>query len=354
MSILNKLKKINSNTAAQLFERHPLAGESLEVRLQYLAGIALATAIDREPTDTEKQAFTGLANSLSVDESDATEQLNERASVAEDDIAKIFGVISEKDASWIYLLDLSWLHASDGSLDESEVEATAQLADLLEIKSSDVQTLHQFALALNLRKLIDLVEMIPSLPRDPHIQTHLPALLKPCFPYVGVLQNRWIDHGDGTVTDTATGLMWHRCCIGQNWDSNGIAGDAKDFPRNSDPLRAAATVALAEINTNKSFAGYTDWHFPDEEDLCVLLSVTENIPKAENTCTIDIAPIAYPLSTNDTIFRLPSKNRNLDLIGFRTFDGWDNIPRKSLLSVNFQVQNRGNAAVAALVCRDWL
>jgi len=276
MSILNKLKKINSNTAAQLFERHPLAAEPLEMRLQYLAGIALATAIDRDPTDTEKQAFTGLANSLSVDESDATEQLNERASVAEDDITKLFEVIRQKNASWLYLLDLAWLHASDGTLDESEVEATAQLADLLEINGSDVKNLHAFALALKLRKLADLVKMIPALPQDLHIQTHLPALLKPCFPFAGVLQNRWIDHGTKCyVTDGRSGLMWMRHKVGESLKAmdksiTSASGEPKTIFRLHDTHdfhKDELSGLIDEFNMETKYAGFSDWRLPTKAEL---------------------------------------------------------------------------------------
>ena len=78
MSILNKLKNLNTRKAARLLENHPLTGESLELRLQYLAGVALAIAIDREPSEGERMAFNALADSLAVDPADAQEQLDER------------------------------------------------------------------------------------------------------------------------------------------------------------------------------------------------------------------------------------------------------------------------------------
>ena len=177
MSIINKIKKLNSNNAAQLFKCHPLAGESFELRLQYLASLALAVAIDREPTENERQTFSALANSLSVDTADAEVQLNERASVSEDDIAVLFDAIRQKSAAWIYLLDLAWLHIADGATDETETEATEQLAMLLEIDASKVPALQAFASALKGRDFAGAVKNSQFLPDDSGLQNVLPELL---------------------------------------------------------------------------------------------------------------------------------------------------------------------------------
>ena len=178
MSILNKMKKINSNNAAQLFERHPLAEESHEMRLQYLAGLALATAIDREPTEEERQVFSLLASSMSVDAADAAEQLNERASVSEDDIAVLFDAIRQKNATWIYLLDLTWLHAADGTEDKEEEEVKAQLVELLKIDASEMTSLRAFAFSLKNRDFESAIKHAQFLPNDSGLKAFLPQLLR--------------------------------------------------------------------------------------------------------------------------------------------------------------------------------
>ncbi len=210
MSILNKLKNLNTRKAARLLEVHPLAGESLELRLQYLAGVALATAIDREPNDAERMAFNALADSLQVDAVDAQEQLDERASVTEDDIALLFAAIRERDAGYLYLLDLAWIHAADGELEENEIAVTEELAGLLELDIQQVRNLHEFALLLKQRKVSELLTAVVQLPQSEALQDLLPVLLKPFCPFSRVLKGRWIDHGDGTATDTRSGLIWHR------------------------------------------------------------------------------------------------------------------------------------------------
>lgn len=63
-------------------------------------------------------------------------------------------------------------------------------------------------------------------------------------------------HGDGTVTDTRTGLMWKQCLEGQDAASN-CAG-------NGTTMDWQAALAHAEAHT---FAGYSDWRLPNRKEL---------------------------------------------------------------------------------------
>jgi len=57
------------------------------------------------------------------------------------------------------------------------------------------------------------------------------------------VENNYKDNGDGTVTDHATGLMWHKS--GSSEVSN----------------YKNAKAVVRELNRNK-FAGYNDWRLP--------------------------------------------------------------------------------------------
>ncbi|MCI5161152.1 MAG: DUF1566 domain-containing protein [Candidatus Electrothrix sp. AX5] len=61
--------------------------------------------------------------------------------------------------------------------------------------------------------------------------------------------------GDGTVTDTATGLMWKRCLEGQTYSGGVCSGTLK-------------TVNWEDaLVSSPSFAGYTDWRLPNIKEL---------------------------------------------------------------------------------------
>jgi hypothetical protein len=77
----------------------------------------------------------------------------------------------------------------------------------------------------------------------------------------GQLQNgisntdRFVDNTDGTVTDTATGLMWTQDTV----DANGIDGVTTD-----DNINWCAALAACE---DLDFAGHTDWRLPNIREL---------------------------------------------------------------------------------------
>ncbi len=77
-------------------------------------------------------------------------------------------------------------------------------------------------------------------------------------------KNKFVDNGDGTVTDLATGLMWMKA------DS----GKGMDWP---------AALAYAE---NMEFAGYSDWRLPNAKELQSIVDYSRS-PGATNSAAID-------------------------------------------------------------------
>lgn len=69
-------------------------------------------------------------------------------------------------------------------------------------------------------------------------------------------------NGDGTVTDSRTGLMWKRCAEGLS-GPDCAAGSVIGYSWSQ-------ALALAD---NHSFAGYDDWRLPDIKELA---SIVEN------------------------------------------------------------------------------
>lgn len=74
----------------------------------------------------------------------------------------------------------------------------------------------------------------------------------------------YVDHGDGTVTHTPTGLTWKRCVEGQNWSTGGCSGN---------PYFVSWTSAKQIAST---FAGKTDWRLPTVEELISLVDYTKD------------------------------------------------------------------------------
>ena len=72
--------------------------------------------------------------------------------------------------------------------------------------------------------------------------------------------NIYIDHGDGTVTDRETGLMWQKCPLGLS--GNGCTTGVRQLLNWQD--------ALAAANDNADF-GHSDWRLPNKNEMASLL-----------------------------------------------------------------------------------
>jgi hypothetical protein len=109
-------------------------------------------------------------------------------------------------------------------------------------------------------------------------QTALLIGLLALFPLVGNAQtcqtasipattptSQLTDNGNGTVTDTKTGLMWKQC-------SEGLTG-ADCATGSAEIYTWQAALAQAQtVNTSGGFAGHTDWRLPNVKEL---RSITE-------------------------------------------------------------------------------
>lgn len=76
-----------------------------------------------------------------------------------------------------------------------------------------------------------------------------------------LIDSRYRDNGNGTITDTKTNLTWMRCSLGQQWTGSTCAGTAMKLPLN-EALR---------ISLNYSYAGHADWRVPTLEELDTLV-----------------------------------------------------------------------------------
>ncbi len=86
-------------------------------------------------------------------------------------------------------------------------------------------------------------------------------------------QNQFVDNGDGTVSDLATGLMWMKA------DSGALqAGD-----HNDGKLNWEQALSWSE---NLEYAGYSDWRLPDAKELQSIVDYTRS-PATTQSAAID-------------------------------------------------------------------
>lgn len=72
---------------------------------------------------------------------------------------------------------------------------------------------------------------------------------------------RYHDNGDGSVTDTKTGLEWSRCSVGQAWEDGTCIGEAEPL------LWSIASLVAA---TTETAEGKNKWRLPEIKELSEL------------------------------------------------------------------------------------
>lgn len=82
----------------------------------------------------------------------------------------------------------------------------------------------------------------------------------------GTLAERYIDNGNGTITDTQTKLMWMRCSVGQTWQDGSCKGSPNTF------------IWPYAMGMSISDGNYTDWRLPTKEELSSLIYCSSGKP----------------------------------------------------------------------------
>jgi len=75
-----------------------------------------------------------------------------------------------------------------------------------------------------------------------------------------IADSRYIDNGNGTVTDKKTGLTWMRCLVGQFWYNGACNGNYEAYYQESEVTGMTST-----------FAGYSDWRVPKIRELLSII-----------------------------------------------------------------------------------
>ena len=85
-------------------------------------------------------------------------------------------------------------------------------------------------------------------------------------------RTRFVDNGDGTVTDLVTGLMWKKC-------PEGLSGGECEEGAVSNKVWGVAMKTARD----STFAGYDDWRLPNLKEIQTLVDVSKNNPAQDTT-----------------------------------------------------------------------
>jgi len=88
------------------------------------------------------------------------------------------------------------------------------------------------------------------------------------------------NQGGGTVTDTAAGLMWQTCSVGQVWSKRGDGGSNCNGPAQAVHWDHAAQTVVA-----REYAGYRDWRLPTRSELQALRKRCEDSDTQKDATT---------------------------------------------------------------------
>jgi len=96
---------------------------------------------------------------------------------------------------------------------------------------------------------------------------------------------RFIDNGDGTVTDLNTGLQWEQRVAGSSclhcvddtysWSAGGVTADGTAFTSFLARLTAACGAEDGPSPISGGFAGHCDWRLPTIDELLTILDVSQ-------------------------------------------------------------------------------
>ncbi|QCF28125.1 DUF1566 domain-containing protein [Hydrocarboniclastica marina] len=105
---------------------------------------------------------------------------------------------------------------------------------------------------------------------------------------------RYVVHGDATVTDAETGLMWSMCSMGQTYNEGACSGSAKSLSWEQ------ALQEARVLNNAGGIAGHSNWRLPNIKELGSLVEYQCHSPAINLAAFPDTPSATYWSSTPDS------------------------------------------------------
>jgi hypothetical protein len=102
---------------------------------------------------------------------------------------------------------------------------------------------------------------------------------------------RFTDNGDGTLTDTQSGLMWMRCALGQRWTGSRCSGHPSALTWKS------AQDAARALNAQGGYASHADWRMPHIPELAMIVERQCANPRVNLALFPDTSPTYFWTAT---------------------------------------------------------
>jgi hypothetical protein len=126
----------------------------------------------------------------------------------------------------------------------------------------------------------------------------------------------FVDNGDGTITDEATGLMWEKL------SADGGIHDSS----NAYSITDAVAVKIASLNAEQ-FAGHDDWRLPNRNELATIVNFGTVSPATYSQFNDECAPgctvIDCSCTQNSTHWTSTSQHASPDYTYFINFSQGD-------------------------------
>ena len=91
--------------------------------------------------------------------------------------------------------------------------------------------------------------------------------------------NQFVDNGDGTITDNATGLMWTQ-------EDSGSWSDCPQDGAVPGEMNWEDALACVQVRNAADYLGYSDWRLPDSKELESIVDYTRS-PDTGGSAAID-------------------------------------------------------------------